>query len=451
MSVSPPSPGASHQSVGRPSDALTGRALAVWGAAVVAYVLAITGRTSLGVAGVEAMDHFTIDASRLAVFTSVQVGVYACAQIPMGMLIDRFGPRRMLVVGALLMGIGQVLLGATSSYPVAILARVIVGTADATAFLSVMRILPAWIPLRKTPVFTQLTGGLGYIGQFLSAVPFTLLLHSQGWTVAFASLGGFGVLVAVLVWLAVADTPDPTPAGQETTGSEDGTSGAAPAARPGIGAMLAVVVRHPACWIGFFVHFTLMSQVVFTLLWGKPLMTLGMGLSDAQASTILVVNMLVSVVVGPFAGIISARAGRNRSLVTLAATLIVAASWVVFFLPDAPRGFVAILVLNIILPGLAPVANYGFDTVREEVDRRFTATATGLSNMGGFTAAMIASQLVGLVLDYSADGDTYDWGDFRIAWCAMGLVWALGIVGLLVSRAKMVRWRNAKAAESADA
>ena len=129
------------------------------------------------------------------------------------------------------------------------------------------------------------------------------------------------------------------------------------------------------------------------------------------------------------------------------ATVLVAASWVVFFLPDAPRGFAAILALNIILPGLAPVANYGFDTVREEVDRRFTATATGLSNMGGFLAAMVASQLVGLVLDFSADGDTYTWGDFRVAWCALGVVWALGIVGLLVSRVKMVRWRDAKAAD----
>ena len=447
MPASPDPSATPHQSVGRASDALSGRALAVWGAAVVAYILAITGRTSLGVAGVEAMDHFSIDASRLAVFTSVQVGVYACAQIPMGMLIDRFGPRRMLVTGALLMGIGQVLLGATSSYPVAIIARVIVGTADATAFLSVMRILPAWIPMRKTPVFTQLTGGLGYVGQFMSAVPFTLLLHSQGWTVAFAGLGGFGVLVAILVWLAVADTPDPTPAGQ--TG-QTGTTGAV-AARPSIGTTLSVVVRHPACWIGFFVHFTLMSQIVFTLLWGKPLMTLGMGLSEAQASTVLVLNMAVSVVVGPFAGILSARAGRNRSLVTLVATVLVAASWVVFFLPDAPRGFAAILALNIILPGLAPVANYGFDTVREEVDRRFTATATGLSNMGGFLAATVASQLVGLVLDFSADGDTYTWGDFRVAWCALGVVWALGIVGLLVSRVKMVRWRDAKAAEAAQA
>lgn len=415
-----------------PSDRLSRRALMVWFAGVIAYILAITGRTSMGVAGVEAMDHFQIDASRLAVFTSVQVGVYACAQIPMGMLIDRFGARRMLVVGALMMGIGQVLLGVTSSFPVAIVARVIVGTADATAFLSVMRILPAWIPIRKTPVFTQLTGGLGYVGQFMSAVPFSMLLHSQGWATAFISLGAGSVLVALFTWVVVADSPDPIPAA---------TSGSPAQPRSGIGATLSFVVRQPACWLGFFIHFTLMSQVVFTLLWGVPLMTLGMGLTESQASAILVVNMVVSVLVGPLMGVVSARAGRRRPEVVMVATLIVAASWVVFFMSPDPRSFAAVAVINVIVPALAPAANYGFDTVREEVDRRFTATATGLSNMGGFLAAMVAAQAAGFVLDAVSDGGDYTWADFRVAWCALGVVWVFGFVGLLVSRVKMQRWR----------
>ncbi|MGP9725239.1 MFS transporter [Corynebacterium sp. AOP40-9SA-29] len=431
------------------SGRLSRRALVVWFAAVIAYILAITGRTSLGVAGVEAMDQFHIDASRLAVFTSVQVGVYACAQIPMGMLIDRFGPRRMLVVGALLMGIGQVLLGLTSSYPVAIVARMIIGSADATAFLSVMRLLPAWIPPRKAPVFTQLTGGLGYVGQFMSAVPFSMLLHAYGWSPAFLSLGAGSVLVALLAWLAVADAPDPTPTSAAPASSMAQEGSSEPAARMGIRATLTFVVRQPACWLGFFIHFTLMSQVVFTLLWGVPLMTLGQGLSEAQASGILVINMVVSVLVGPVMGVISGRAGRRRPEVALVATLIVASTWVVFFLSPDPRGLVAVAVVNIIVPALAPVANYGFDTVREEVDRRFTATATGLSNMGGFFAAMIAAQAAGLVLDAVSDGGDYTWADFRIAWCALGVVWLFGIVGLLISRVKMQRWRS-RAAAGAD-
>lgn len=72
-----------------PQQRVTRRALFVWFGAVAVYVVAILGRTSFGVAGVEAIDRFGIDASRIAVFTAVQVGVYSLAQIPTGVLIDR--------------------------------------------------------------------------------------------------------------------------------------------------------------------------------------------------------------------------------------------------------------------------------------------------------------------------------------------------------------------------
>ena len=172
----------------------------MWFGAVAVYVVAILGRTSFGVAGVEAIDRFGIDASRIAVFTAVQVGVYSLAQIPTGVLIDRQGPRFMLIVGALVMAVGQILLGFTSSYPVALAARVLIGAGDATAFLAVMRILPSWFPPRKTPLFTQLSTAIGQMGQFLSAVPFLALLHAKGWQVAFVSLGAVGVLVACLLY-----------------------------------------------------------------------------------------------------------------------------------------------------------------------------------------------------------------------------------------------------------
>ena len=75
-------------------------------------------------------------------FTSVQVGVYALAQIPMGMLVDRFDARKLLLAGALILAAGQLILGFTDSYMIAIFAQVLIGVGDSFAFLSVMRLLP---------------------------------------------------------------------------------------------------------------------------------------------------------------------------------------------------------------------------------------------------------------------------------------------------------------------
>jgi MFS family permease len=87
-----------------PAYALGGRrAYAVWITAVSVYFLAIFHRSSLGVAGLVAAERFHISASQLSTFTVLQLLVYAAMQIPVGVLLDRFGPQRLILAGAVFM------------------------------------------------------------------------------------------------------------------------------------------------------------------------------------------------------------------------------------------------------------------------------------------------------------------------------------------------------------
>ena len=289
-------------SVPHPRNVITTKALSVWVAAVLVYIVAITGRTSFGVAGLEAIERFEVDASRIAVFTSVQLGIYSLAQIPTGMLIDRFGPRRLLVIGSIIMGVGQVILGFTSNYWVAIAARLLIGAGDATAFLSVMRILPYWFPLHRTPMFTQVTSSLGQLGQFISALPFAMLLGWGGWTMAFVTLGAVGILIAVAAAVAIADSPESlgiVPKSKEK-----------PNAKPeSLGSLLSQVFRSPVAWQAFFIHWVgLAATNVFVMLWGIPMMTAGMGFSKTSAGWLLTWFTVCMVLVGPVHGRLSSRA-----------------------------------------------------------------------------------------------------------------------------------------------
>lgn len=81
-----------------------------------------------------------------------------------------------------------------------------------------------------------------------------------------------------------------------------------------------------------------------------------------------------------------------------------------------------------------PSSNYGFDQIRETLDRNVVATATGLANMGGFTAGMIAAQLFGILLDKHSGGQAFQWDDFRYAALAVLVVWTIGLVGILATR-----------------
>src|SRR3954452_3322037 len=183
------------------------RAWMIWATGLLAYIVAVLDRTTLGVSGLSAADRFAASPSVLSTFVVLQVVVYAGAQVPAGVLLDRYGSRVLIVAGAALMAAGQLLLALTASLPLAIGARAIVGLGDAVTFISVLRLVPHWFPPRRVPLLTQLTGICGQLGQVLSALPFLALLTATTWEDAYVSAAALGVLGLVLVLAVVKDTP----------------------------------------------------------------------------------------------------------------------------------------------------------------------------------------------------------------------------------------------------
>jgi MFS family permease len=179
----------------------------VWAVGVLTYVLTVMQRTSLGVAGLEAAKRFGITPGVLAAFVFIQVTVYVAAQTPAGLLVDRFGPRIMLVVSGVFLTAGQLVLASATALPQAVLARILVGLGDAIVLVAVLGLVPRWFAARRVPVITQLTTILGQLGQILSAVPFLILLHHAGWSTAFGLAAAGSALGALLVVAVVRNAP----------------------------------------------------------------------------------------------------------------------------------------------------------------------------------------------------------------------------------------------------
>ena len=142
--------------------------------------------------GLDAAERFNASPAALSGFVVLQLLVYAALQVPVGLLLDRFGGRVLVTAGALTMAAGQLILAVATFMPVAIAARVLVGAGDAMMFISVLAVVSAWFPPRRVPLMTQMTGLVGQLGQVLSAVPFAALLYGAGWTPAFLSVAGVG-------------------------------------------------------------------------------------------------------------------------------------------------------------------------------------------------------------------------------------------------------------------
>jgi MFS family permease len=403
----------------------------VWSVGVFAYLVAVLQRSSFGVAGLDATARFHTAPAVLSTFVVLQLLVYAGLQVPVGLLLDRFGARRLIVVGALTMATGQLVLALAGSLPAAFLARAMVGAGDALTFISVLRMLSAWFPPRRVPVMTQLTALLGQFGQVLSAIPLMALLHGPGWTAGFGSAAGLGVLAAVLVLAVVKNGPvdlaAPVPAPVS-----------APVAAPEVTRMwpsLRAAWLTPGTRLGFWSHMgTQFSGTVFALLWGVPFLVVGQGLSPDEASVLLTVFVVAGIVIGPVVGEFTARHPLRRSWLVLTVIGITAAVWtaVLVLSAPAPRWLLVLLVVVLALGG--PGSIIGFDFARTFNPGCRQGTAVGIVNVGGFSASIVVVLAIGVLLGLVAGPAGYSPAAFRVAWSVQYLVWGIALVGVLRAR-----------------
>jgi MFS family permease len=405
----------------------TARSWWVWGAAVFAYLVAVTQRTSFGVSGLEATERFDATASVLATFSVVQLVVYAGLQIPVGLLVDRLGPRAMIAGGALLMVLGQGLLALADSVTAGLVGRFFVGAGDAMTFVSVIRLLPAWFSGYRIPMLTQFTGMIGQLGQLISLVPFVALLRWSGWTNAFLSLSALGVLAFALSVIAVRNQPG-TPIR------------AAAGSRPKTLAMLADAWKEPGTRLGFWTHFaTQFSTNVFLLAWGYPFLVSGQGLSPALASGLMSIFVVVALAFGPVFGGAVSRHPLRRSTLAFGIVAGVALSWATVLLwpGKAPLWVLVTMMVLVALGG--PGSMIGFDFARTFNPPHITGTATGIVNVGGFLAALVTVYAVGALMDLQfaaagRSGELYNLDAFRLALSFQFVPLALGAAGMAVSR-----------------
>lgn len=399
----------------------TRRAWFVWGLGVLAYGVAVFHRTSLSVAGVQATERFSASSSQLATFGVVQLLVYALMQIPVGVLLDRFGSRRLIVAGALMMAAGQLALGQAESLPLAFAARVLVGVGDAMTFISVLRLVPAWFAPSRTPLITQFTGQIGQLGQVASALPFAALLHGPGWSTAYTGAAAVGVLVAILVLVGLRNAPPGVEVGNRGTDFD-------------VLASLKAAWAQPGTRLGLWSHFTSQfSGMVFAILWGYPFMVVGLGLSETTAGALLTLLVIGGIVTGPILGRLTALYPLRRSNLVLGVVAMTVLAWTVVLLWPGRIPFPLVVILVLVLAVNGPASMVGFDFARTFNPQERLGSATGMVNVGGFFASVLTILGIGLVLDLVAP-DGPDLTAYKIAFSVQYLVWFGGGLAILRTR-----------------
>lgn len=401
-----------------------GRAWAVWAAAAGVYLVALFHRTSLSVAGLAATQRFDINAAQLSTFTVLQLLVYAGMQLPVGILLDRFGPKRLLMTGLALMTLGQLGFAFVPSYPLALATRALVGVGDAMTFLSVLRVAAAWFPAARNPLLTQLTSLAGQLGAIIAAVPMVHALARFGWAATYVGAACAGLIAGVVLFAVVRDSPQP--------------AATAPARLhlPTVLASVRTCWAQPGTRLGAWVYFTtLFCPNVLVLLWGYPYLVGGQQVGANVAATLLTLLTVAAMASAPLVGIYigHGRGHGRRRLLLSAMMLATIAAWtlVVAWPSHAPTWALALLMLatGVSFSG----ALLAFDYARESNPAASLGTALALVNVAGFVSTIAMAFGFGLILDLATPGAStvYTPHAYRLAMLTPYALWALGSVQIL--------------------
>ncbi|MGW0749916.1 MFS transporter [Streptomyces sp. NPDC002587] len=399
------------------------RAVAVWGIGVAVYFVAVIFRTSLGVAGLDAADRFHVNASALATFSLLQLLVYAGMQIPVGLMVDRLGTKKVLTLGAVLFTVGQLGFALSPSYDMALAARALLGCGDAMTFIPVLRLGTRWFPARRGPLMAQLAGLVGMAGNLVSTLVLAPVLHGAGWVAAFGGSAVAGLIVLVPLVLFLRDHPE----GHGPPPSARGTAVSGGFVRRQIRASWS----EPGTRLGLWVHFTTQfPAMVFLLLWGMPFLVEAQGLSRTTAGGLLTLVVASHMALGLVYGQIVGRRQSARIPLALGTVGLTALLWASVLVYPGQRAPMWLLVtLCAVLGSCGPASMIGFDFARPANPADRQGTASGITNMGGFIASMTTLLAVGVLLDATGD-------DYRVAFSTVFVLEAFGTAQILRLRGR---------------
>lgn len=397
------------------------RSWLIWGTAAIFYLYEFLVRVAPSVMEHELQEAFQLSAGQLGAALGVYFYVYAPMQIGVGLLLDKFGVKRVLVPAALCCVTGCFLTIATTDVWVLSVARGLMGFGSAFAFVGCMHLAAVWFPASRLAMLSGLTTTLGMAGAIAAQRPMVELVSATGWRGSWIVCGLVGIAVAALIWVFI---PKPPPWEIEAKQTEDEDEEARTVWRG-----LKEVLKNPQTWIiGFISSALYFNLSVLGALWGDDYVVAVTGGTTAEASNAVSMLYVGWLIGGPLSGLISDRMGKRKTVlvVSLLLTLILTTGLLFF-----SKLTVFQCGLFFLIMGLASSAQIvTFVANLEHNPDWASATAIAVTNMIVMLLGGVAQPLVGMVLDIVGEegAKSFTVSDYRYALAVMPLMCLLGLI-----------------------
>ena len=346
-------------------------------------------RVAPSVMAPELMRDFGVGATILGNLLAMYFFAFACIQVPAGMMLDRFGPRRVLTAAIALCAMGSVLFAAADSLATAYAGRLLIGAASGFSLVGALKLTAVLFPPRRFAFAAGLTAALGTMGGIMGQAPLAALVLWAGWRESMIGTAIAGTALAFAFWFVARDHGEVVPQRAADTPSGIGVVGRVAASSQ---------VRLVACAAALQAPIPL----AFGGLWGIPYMMRAHGLERPAAAAAISLVLVSYAVATPLLGWWSDRIGRRKLPMMVGACTTLAAMMALIYGPrwPLPVAYILCFATGIGISAMFLAMSVG----REHGPPGATGTVVGIINMSIMFVGAVFQPLIGWLLDLNWDG-----------------------------------------------
>ena len=365
----------------------------------------------------ELMRSFNVNAGALGNLAAFYFYAYTCMQLPVGALIDKYGPRRLLTSAATLCAIGCFIFGSTEHLHYAEFGRLLIGLGASFAAIGCFQLAGHWFPPHRFAMLVGLIVGLSLVGSANGETTVAVLVEQIGWRDSMLTFSVVGGVIALFIALFVRDYPNDAKPTQQPVNLWKGLPG---------------IIKNRQSWfIAIYGCFMFTPTLVFAGLWGVPFLMHSYPLTRTYAATLIALIFIGYAIGGPIMGWFSDYIQRRKIPMMLGSTFALFCLSTVIYI-HLPPFFLGLLLFlfGFTSSGFLPA----FANIREINSPMYSATSLGFMNTLNSVGGALLQPLVGVILDYYWGGKmakgirVYSEQDFHIALLILPTIIALALL-----------------------
>lgn len=406
-----------------------GRAILLWIVVSMLMVLHFFLLLSVGVITSDLRADLNLSALQLSVLSSSYLYIYLVLQTPAGILLDEFGPRKILSLGALVAGFGCWVFAHSSVLQVTILARVLMGGGLAFVFVGSVQLAGRWFAKRYFGMMIGFSEAAGMVGAISGNMLLAVFIGYIGWRDSYKLASWYSILLAALSWIFIRDYPEnfKVTARSKLTVHK-------------VIANIKILSREPQIWLQS-AYLSLMYETitVFSGLWANPFLRRAFNL-NLQQSTFACCLVLAGIGIGsPVAGVLCSTDTKKAKCISSCAIFMLLIMSAILYISSMPYWLINCLMFALGLSGSSLILSFAI--VSDVAPDGAKSTSVGLTNTLSLISAVIFQPVIGWILNLLAtttgpDGlEYYSATDYRIALSLLPImIFVAYIVSLYIAR-----------------